>query len=114
MTRVINGRTGQVFLSEVREARGPWQKFAGLMLAHSLADAHGVLFRPAQGVHTHFMRFAIDLVYLDEAHRVRAIREVMPPWRFDFRSSAAVIETNAGAARAADIQVGDELRFDAL
>ena len=82
------------------------------MFARSLDDGRGVLFRPAQGVHTHFMRFAIDLVYLDDAHRVQAIREVMPPWRFDFRSSAAVIETNAGAARAADIQVGDELRFD--
>jgi hypothetical protein len=79
------------------------------MFARSLGAAQGLLFRPAQGVHTHFMRFPIDLIYLDDAQRVQAIREAMPPWRFDFRSAHAVIEVNARAARAADIKVGDEL-----
>ena len=112
MRNVVNCRNGRVFLSHLREARGPWQKFAGLMFARSLAETHGVLFRPARGVHTHFMRFPIDLVYLDDAHRVRAIREAMPPWRFDWRTAEAVVEANAGAARAADLQIGDELRID--
>jgi uncharacterized membrane protein (UPF0127 family) len=112
MTRVTNTRTGQVFLSELREARGPWQKFAGLMFTPTLPAAGGVLFRPVRGIHTHFMRFAIDLIYLDETHRVCAIRSDMPPWRFDLRSAAAVIETRAGAARMAGVQVGDELRLE--
>lgn len=112
MNRVVNCRNGRVFLSDLREAQGHWQKFAGLMLAPSLGDDQGVLFRPAQGVHTHFMRFAIDLVYLDGAHHIRAIREAMPPWRIDLRTAAAVIEANAGAARTADLQIGDELRIE--
>jgi uncharacterized membrane protein (UPF0127 family) len=49
---------------------------------------------------------------LDEQGRVQAIREAMPPWRFDLRSAAALIEANAGAARTADLHVGDRLRFD--
>jgi uncharacterized membrane protein (UPF0127 family) len=110
MIRVVNCRNGQVFLSHLREAQGHWQKFAGLMFAPSLGQGEGVMFRPARGIHTHFMRFAIDLVYLDEVQRVRAIREAMPPWRLDLRSATAVIEANAGAARAADIRIGDELR----
>jgi uncharacterized protein len=112
MTSVVNCRNGRVFLSDLREARGHWQKFSGLMFAPSLDEAQGLLFRPAQGVHTHFMRFAIDLVYLDNANRVRAIREAMPPWRLDLRTAVAVIEANAGAARAADIQIGDQLRIE--
>jgi uncharacterized membrane protein (UPF0127 family) len=111
LTSVINCRNGRVFLSHLREARGHWQQFFGLMFAPSLGDGHGVLFRPARGVHTHFMRFAIDLIYLDDAQRVRAIQEAMPPWRLDLRTAAAVIEANAGAARAADIRIGDELRI---
>jgi uncharacterized protein len=111
MTSVVNCRNGQVFLSHLREAQGPWQKFAGLMFAPSLAHGEGVIFRPARGIHTHFMRFAIDLVYLDEAQRVRAVREAMPPWRLDLRSAEAVIEASAGAVRAADLQIGDELRI---
>jgi uncharacterized membrane protein (UPF0127 family) len=57
------------------------------------------------------MRFAIDLIYLDEAQRVHAIREAMPPWRLDLRTATAVIEAGAGTARAADIRIGDELRI---
>ena len=112
MTTVVNARTGQVVLDDLREARGPWGKFAGLMGVRSLDVAHGLLFKPAQGVHTHFMRFPIDLIYLDAAFRVKAIRERMVPWRFDFRSAAAVIEVNAGEARSSDIQVGDRLRIE--
>ncbi|MBW3634712.1 MAG: DUF192 domain-containing protein [Chloroflexi bacterium] len=114
MKRVVNGRNDRVFLSDLREARGLWGKFAGLMLAPSLGEAQGVLFRPARGIHTYFMRFPIDLIYLDEAYRVSAIREAMPPWRLDLRSATAVIEVNAGAARANDIQIGDELRIETL
>jgi uncharacterized membrane protein (UPF0127 family) len=113
VTTVVNARTGHVFLDDLREARGPWGKFAGLMFVRSLDVAHGLLFRPAQGVHTHFMRFPIDLIYLDNASTVQAIRESMVPWRFDFRSAAAVIEINAGVARASDIRVGDRLRIEA-
>jgi uncharacterized membrane protein (UPF0127 family) len=58
------------------------------------------------------MRFAIDLVFLNENDRVSAIRTAMPPWRVDLRSAAAVIEANAGAAFAADLRVGDRLVFE--
>lgn len=110
--RVVNGRNGRLFLADLREAKRPWQKLAGLMFRSSLAEGEGLLFRPSRGIHTHFMRFAIDLVYLDAANRVCAIRRAMPPWRHDLRLAAAVIEANAGAAAAAEIQVGDELRFE--
>ena len=112
MTSVVNCRNGRVFLSHLREAQGHWQKFAGLMFVPALDHGEGLMLRPARGIHTHFMRFAIDLVYLDDVHRVRAIREAMPPWRLDLRRAEAVIEASAGAARAADLQLGDELRFE--
>ena len=111
MTSVVNCRNGRVFLSQLREARGHWQQFVGLMFTPALGDGEGVMFRPARGIHTHFMRFPIDLIYLDDAHRVHAIREAMPPWRLDLRTATAVIEAGAGTARAADIRIGDELRI---
>lgn len=112
MVRVVNCRNDRVVVADLREARGLWRKFVGLMFAPTLAASRGLLFRPARGVHTHFMRFAIDLIYLDDAHRVCAIRPAMSPWRLDQRSAAAVIEANAGTAAAAEIRVGDELRLD--
>jgi uncharacterized membrane protein (UPF0127 family) len=101
-----------VVLNHVRPVSGPWGSFKGLMLDASLPAGHGLLFRPARGIHTHFMRFPIDLIFLDEADRVVGVREAMRPWRFDFTCAAAVIEANAGTARARGIAVGDRLRFE--
>jgi uncharacterized membrane protein (UPF0127 family) len=84
------------------------------MFQTSLPSGHGMLFRPARGIHTNFMRFPIDLVYLDKENRVTKIREAMGPWRYDFRSAAGVIEMNAGAARASGISTSDQLNFTSL
>ena len=111
--RVVDERTGQTVATAVRTAEGVWGSFVGLMLKKELAAGHGLLFRPARGIHTHFMRFPIDLVFCDNGNRVIKIREAMRPWRFDFTNAAGVIEMNAGAARAMGIQVGDRLRFEA-
>ncbi len=111
--RVVDERTGETVASAIRTAEGAWGSFVGLMFKKELAAGHGLLFRPARGIHTHFMRFPIDLVFLDKDNRVTKIREAMRPWRFDLTNAAGVIEMNAGAARAMGIQAGDQLRFEA-
>jgi hypothetical protein len=112
--RVVDERTNVTVATEVRTAEGIWGSFVGLMFKKELGAGHGLLFRPARGIHTHFMRFPIDLIFLDKADRVIKIREAMQPWRFDVTSAAGVIEMNAGTARAMGIQVGDALRFEAV
>lgn len=109
--QIINARTGRIVATTVEEAAGPWRSFRGLMLRKHLPDGHGMLFRPARGVHTQFMRFPIDLIYLDQGNHVVRIRPSMRPWRFDFTSAAAVIELQGGAAERADVRPGDELIF---
>ena len=112
--RVINERTGQVVGDVVRQAAGPWQSFKGLMFVKALPAGHGLMFRPAQGIHSHFMRFPIDVVFFDKSERVTKIREAMRPWRFDFTFAAGCIEFNPGHARAHDIRPGDQLRFEPI
>jgi uncharacterized membrane protein (UPF0127 family) len=70
-----------------------------------------MLFRPARGIHTQFMRFPIDLIFLDKTNNVVKVRPAMAPWRFDFTNADAVIEMNAGAAAANDVLPGDRLLF---
>lgn len=113
MQHVVDERTGRVVATAVRRAEGVWGSFAGLMLMKTLPDGHGLMFQPARGIHTHFMRFPIDLVFLDKTNRVTKVRNAMVPWRFDLTMAASVIELNAGTARAMDIQPGDQLRFEA-
>jgi uncharacterized membrane protein (UPF0127 family) len=111
INRVVNDRTGNVVGSAIAEAAGPWQSFKGLMLRKELPDGHGMVFRPARGIHTQFMRFPIDLIFLDDSNLVVKIRPAMAPWRFDFTNADAVIEMSAGAAAAKDIRLGDRLEF---
>jgi len=110
--RVVNERTGALVGTSVREAASAWRSFKGLMFIKQLPDGHGLIFRPAHGIHTHFMRFPIDLVFLDAAGRVTKTRERMVPWRFDFTTADSVIELNAGTVRDANVRVGDLLVFE--
>jgi uncharacterized membrane protein (UPF0127 family) len=114
VSKVVNERTGAVVATAIAEADGPWQAFKGLMFRKDLPDGQGMVFRPARGIHTHFMRFPIDLIFLDKSDRVVKIRPAMVPWRFDFTNAAAVIEMNAGAAQAQDVQPGDHLLFNPI
>jgi uncharacterized membrane protein (UPF0127 family) len=108
---IISSRTGSVVATEVEDASGAWKSFRGLMLRKELPVGYGMLFRPARGIHTHFMRVPIDVIFLDEQHRVARIRQSMPPWRFDFTSAAAAVEVAAGTVVTADIRIGDQMEL---
>jgi uncharacterized membrane protein (UPF0127 family) len=111
--RVVNERSGAVVGTSIAEASGSWQSFRGLMFLKNLPPGHGLLFRPARGIHTHFMRFPIDLVYLDKTNHVVKTNLNMVPWRFDFTVAHAVIELAAGTVQQADIRPDDQLVFEA-
>lgn len=75
----------------------------------SLQPGEGLLLIPSQSIHTHFMRFPIDVLYLDASWRIAAIEEGMPPWRLGryYRQAHKVLELPAGVVRASGSQVGD-------
>lgn len=76
----------------------------------ALGSEEGLLLKSSSSIHTCFMRFAIDAVFLDEDMRVVAIREGLRPWRLAFaRRSRAVLELGAGESRRLGIGVGETL-----
>lgn len=88
-------------------------RMRGLLGRTDLPAGEGVLLRPASSIHTHFMRFAIDAVFLDRDLRVVEIREALPPWRMARKRGAkAVLELRAGEARRRGIAVGDVLAIE--
>jgi uncharacterized protein len=98
---------------EVRLARSMWARFWGLMGRGSLADGHGVWIRPCSSVHTFFMRFPIDVIFLDRSNRVVKIVPAMKPWRTALggRDAHSVLELNAGIAEGVDLRTGDSLEL---
>ena len=88
-------------------------RMRGLLGRSDLAAGEGVLLRPASSIHTHFMRFAIDAVFLDRDLRVVEVRSALPPWRMARKRGAkAVLELRAGEAGRRGIEVGDALAIE--
>ena len=89
--------------------RGP-SRMKGLLGRGSLPSGEGILLRPAGSVHTWFMRFAIDVVFLDRELTVTAVVPELAPWRAaGRRGSKAVLELPAGEAARRGLAVGDRL-----
>jgi uncharacterized membrane protein (UPF0127 family) len=82
----------------------------GLLGRDSLQPGEGILLRPASSVHTWFMRFAIDAVFLDRNLGVLRVVPHLRPWRAAARRhSYAVLELAAGEVSHRGIAVGDRL-----
>lgn len=109
-----NVTRGTILASRLRVARSFWGRFRGLMLTPALPRGEGLLIERCSSIHTHFMRFPIDAVFLDRDGTVLAIEAEMRPWRIGklHRGARAVIELPAGAAAAAGTRLGDRVRVE--
>ena len=72
---LINGATIEVELADNFIGR-----LRGLMFRRRLDEGRGLLLTPCDGVHMLFMRFAIDVVYLDADLRIKKIVRSLTPW----------------------------------
>jgi uncharacterized membrane protein (UPF0127 family) len=89
-------------------ARGFWQRLVGLLGRRGLAADSGLLLTRCNNIHTAFMRFPIDAVFVDEHAEVLAIRAKMGPFRVAVsRRAVACLELRSGRAEALRIEVGD-------
>jgi uncharacterized membrane protein (UPF0127 family)/CheY-like chemotaxis protein len=91
-------------------ANRPLRRMRGLIGRSGLPAGEGLLLSPAPGIHTAFMRFSIDALFLDANLRVVDIVERMGPWRVASRRQArSVLELAAGESARRGIHVGDRL-----
>ena len=85
----------------------------GLLGRTGLNSGGGLWIVPCEAVHTFAMKFAIDLLYLDKAHRVVKVRHAVRPGRISGALRAhSVIELPAGTLAATETQRGDQLQLD--
>ena len=86
----------------------------GLLGRNRLAPGEGLWITPCEAVHTFWMRFPIDLVYLDRNHRIKKVRCNVRPWRLSACLTAhSVLELPSGTVRCAQARPGDILEFSA-
>jgi uncharacterized protein len=93
-------------------ADGFLSRLRGLLGRKELPRGHGLLIKPSWSVHTWFMRFPIDVLFLDRELEVLKIRKHMRPWRMAARFRAdSALELAAGECDRLQLGVGDRLAW---
>jgi len=79
--KVLNLTRGTVLATSLEVADSGPKRNKGLLGRKGLAPGEGLWIIPCESVHTFFMQFPIDLVYLDRQNRIKKIRDSVRPWR---------------------------------
>jgi len=102
-----------VVTGRVHEARGFLGRLVGLMGRTDPPAADGLVFRDCSSIHTCFMRFPLDVVYVGRGGRVTKVASVAP-WRFSAeRGASAVIELRRGMAEQLALVPGAQVELSA-
>lgn len=104
--------SGRDLGSNITVAASIWSRIKGLLGRNKLEAGEGLLIQPCKGIHTYFMKFAIDALFLDKENRIVMIYRNLPPNRLTpiFLKAHSVLELPAGTITT-EISPGDVITF---
>ena len=111
---LVRDADGAIVVRELMLAGDSATRRKGLLGRDGLPEETGLIIAPSNAVHTFFMRFPIDIVFLTSDGDVLSIRSSVGAWRMaaSFRGFA-VLELAAGRAARCGLTTGERLRLQA-
>lgn len=111
--RIENLTTGRAMATQGQWARTWLTRAKGLLGRDRLGEGEALVIYPCQSVHSFFMRFSIDVLFLNKDLQVIGIKPEMRPFRLSRHMWKAryVVEVLGGAAADTGTKVGDVLAF---
>jgi len=108
-------KSGIKICSKVKLANDMFSRIKGLMFAKRMNGFDGIMIDPCNSIHTFFMRFDIDVIFLDSNNKIVKIIRSMKPWRMSllYIKSKKVLELNGGDLDL-NIKEGDTLEIKCL
>jgi uncharacterized membrane protein (UPF0127 family) len=112
--RLVNRTRGALLAERVEHAVAVVERLRGLLGRSELPAGNALAIAPCAAIHTFFMKFAIDAVFLDGSGRVVRALPGLPPWRATrfHRGAAQVVELPAGTLALTGTREGDQLAFE--
>ncbi len=104
-----NVRTNQVLAHQLKVAASFYQRTKGLLGRLGMESGEGLYIAPCSSIHTFFMCFSIDILFLDKEKKVTKVISGLKPFRMAFgpRRSVGVLELPCGTVNEGQCEVGD-------
>jgi hypothetical protein len=111
--RIINHRTNAVLAENAALADKFWPRLRGLLGKKDLRSGEALVLRPCNSIHTFFMRFNIDVIFVNRKNIVVKCLSCLKPFQLTpiYFSSALAIELPPGTIAASSTCPGDTLVF---
>ena len=110
--KIIDKTNNNCIATDARVAKTFFQRLIGLMFRVSISSEEALIFYGVSSIHMFFMRFPIDVLYLDKDMKVLKIKHSLLPWRLSICPGARVtIELPAKKANNTLVKTGDTLEF---
>lgn len=97
--KIIHKRTGKIIAHEARIASTTLSRMKGLMFIDKMDGFDALILDPGNSIHNCFVRFSLDVIFVNNKYEVVKIIRDFKPWRFSwiyFRATK-VIELQAGS-----------------
>jgi uncharacterized protein len=109
----INVTRGTSLTQGARVAENPMTRTVGLLRDTGLAPGDGLWIVPCNSIHSFFMRFIFDAVFLDKNLRVVHLVHEMKPWRISkiVFSAHSVLELPPGVIAGTQTEIGDQFEM---
>jgi uncharacterized membrane protein (UPF0127 family) len=107
---LLSERTGQHVAETIELAADSKTRTRGLLGRAGLARGTVMVIAPCNAVHTFFMRFTIDVAFVDRDGRILKLCRGLKPWRVGIAARAfAALEFAEGSLDQAGLIRGDRL-----
>ena len=105
---IVNGVS---LADRLRPAHTHWTRLRGLLGTRRLESGQGLWIKPCNQVHMFGMRYAIDVVFLDDTGRIVGLTEALAPWRVSplVKAATSVIELPAGTIAQTGLAAGQAI-----
>lgn len=109
--QLLDRQSNTVIVSNLRTAYTFIHRFKGLMFDRELSNEEALHIQPCRSIHTCFMRFSIDVIYVDDLMNIVALEADKSPYRFgkSVKGAHSVIEMPAGSIKSKELFVGQAL-----
>ena len=97
----LKSSDGSIICHKMIVASDLLSRMKGLMFSESMPECDGFLIKPCNSIHTFFMRYPLDLIFLDKNFKVVKVIYDLAPWKMTwiYLKSHQVLEMKAGTLK---------------